>query len=43
MSVSSEVKVLKGKSGGDEGDETGGCKKGGVSTVGGVEVCCDEM
>ena len=36
-----EMKVLEGKSGGYEGDETGSGKKGEVNTVG--EVCCDEV
>ena len=37
------MKVLEGKSGGYEGDETGSGKKGDVTAVGEVEVCCDEM
>ena len=41
MPVNPEIKVLQGKNGGNEGDETGSGKKGDVITVG--KVCCDEM
>ena len=43
MPVNPEVKVLEGKGGGNEGEETGSGERSDVIAFREVEMCCDEI